>query len=352
MNAWEICWVFLPILSLLADAFDGNVRFENAWLTFDILVTPFDVVKVRLQMQNHVILPGRCFIYNNGLMEHICTCTVREHVGIPRFQVYKPGHFSGTLDAFVKITRNEGVFSLWRGLPPTLLMAAPATVCYYTLYDNFNHFLKEQIGPRIWTPFVAGSSARIVSVTLISPLEMIRTNLQSSKSYSDIVRELRHLIRREGFKSLWLGLGPSLLRDVPFSALYWMNFELLKQKALTVLNRKETNFFISFVSGAVCGSISALVTCPFDVVKTRRQVEIAEKNMTHGNTAQVTSTWLFMLKLYRENGMRALFAGVIPRLCKVTPACAIMIGTYDYCKLLFTKSNQAWTACATCLEST
>lgn len=100
--------------------------------------------------------PGKCFLYCNGLMDHLYVC--QNGPGCTAW--YKaPTRFTGTLvgaagvspcgvgcswgcvwgvlaplppshpplgaalspqDAFVKITRYEGIRSLWSGLPPTL----------------------------------------------------------------------------------------------------------------------------------------------------------------------------------------------------------------------------------------
>lgn len=50
----------------------------------------------------------------------------------------------------------------------------------------------------------------------------------------------------------------------------------MKAKALQRLNQQETNFLISFVCGAMAGSLAAFVTTPFDVVKTHRQITLGE----------------------------------------------------------------------------
>lgn len=37
-------------------------------------MTPLDVVKTRLQVQQKTMLSEKCFVYCNGLMDHLCPC--------------------------------------------------------------------------------------------------------------------------------------------------------------------------------------------------------------------------------------------------------------------------------------
>lgn len=61
-------------------------------------------------------------------------------------------------------------------------MAIPATVLYYTVYDNMLCCLRKKVNPEsAWTPMVAGSTARLVAVTIVSPIELVRTKMQSEK---------------------------------------------------------------------------------------------------------------------------------------------------------------------------
>jgi solute carrier family 25 protein 39/40 len=140
-----------------------------------LMVTPLDVVKIRLQAQNNPFPKGKCFLYSNGLMDHMCVCEEESK----KAWYKKPGNFRGTLDAFLKILRNEGIKSLWSGLPPTLVMAIPATVIYFTCYEQLSAFLKAKLGENeTRIPIVAGVVARFGAVTVISPLELIRTKVQ------------------------------------------------------------------------------------------------------------------------------------------------------------------------------
>ncbi|XP_077563737.1 mitochondrial glutathione transporter SLC25A40-like [Haemaphysalis longicornis] len=316
-------------------------------LTTSFFVTPLDVVKIRLQAQQKRLVKNKCFLYCNGLMEHMCFCLNGNGNGpsgpngsvMSPSQWYKrPGHFNGTFDAFIKIARNEGITSLWSGLPPTLVMAVPATVIYFTAYDQFREFLcKHMPGHNtVWAGTLSGGLARVFSASVISPLEMVRTKMQSQKlSYLEIGQAVKSLVRTKGVLSLYRGLGPTLLRDVPFSCFYWTSYEALKLH----YNQKQPTFLFSFVAGATAGTVAAVVTLPFDVVKTHMQIELGEMEILQDKKR--SSTLTVMRELYQSQGVRSLFAGIVPRISKVAPACAIMISTYEFGKKFFRQKNAA-----------
>ncbi|XP_018618448.1 mitochondrial glutathione transporter SLC25A40 isoform X1 [Scleropages formosus] len=303
-----------------------------------LFVTPLDVVKIRLQAQKHPFPKGKCFVYCNGLMDHICVC----ENGNSKAWYKAPGHFTGTLDAFMKIIRREGLRSLWSGLPPTLVMAVPATVIYFTCYDQLCAALRANVGGLSeQAPLLAGAIARLGSATVISPLELIRTKMQAQKqSYGQLSECVRSAVHNEGWLSLWRGLGPTLLRDVPFSALYWYNYEWGKRWLSTRCNWGESSFLVTFTVGALSGSVAAVLTLPFDVVKTRRQVELGELQIMNLPAKVSPTTYHVMKRIVTENGVKGLFAGFLPRLIKVAPACAIMISTYEYGKAFFRQHNR------------
>ncbi|XP_063902407.1 probable mitochondrial glutathione transporter SLC25A40 [Zophobas morio] len=292
-----------------------------------VLMTPFDVVKTRLQAQQSAgggrLIPERCsYIFCNGLLEplsHPC-----HHSSVK---------FTGTFDAFYKISSTEGVYSLWRGLPPTLLMAIPATVVYFSLYDVLKDTYSSKLGA-VNGAFLAGVLARVGASSLISPLEMIRTKAQSMHEfkppiYKSLAKQISLMVKEQGLLSLYKGLGPTLLRDVPFSAIYWACYEKIMNTFFTM----KQKFISSFFAGAVSGAIAATLTLPFDVVKTYKQID-----WTHGSKPQPMRRLLKEIAL--REGFSGLFVGIVPRLAKVAPACAIMISSYETGKLYFRRNNQ------------
>ncbi|CAJ0943113.1 unnamed protein product, partial [Mesorhabditis belari] len=306
-----------------------------------LLMTPMDVVKIRIQQQAKPITKGECFLYNNGLMEHFCTACAEPKKNLPCEWYQRPSHFTGTFDAFIKIARNEGVRSLWSGLSPTLVMAVPSTVFYFSVYDFLHSHLKEYCVKRAeWVaPMVAGAFARTIAGTVVSPLEMIRTKMQSEMmSYKDVGSAIRTSVLTYGWRGFYLGWAPTLWRDVPFSAIYWACVETFRKRLIVWRGRTETNFGISATAAAASGIVAALCTAPFDVVKTQRQVSLG-KVITTGTKPRSTSTMSVMQDLVSNRGFTALWAGSVPRIAKIAPACAIMLGSYDFWKLYFAHRN-------------
>lgn len=224
-------------------------------------------------------------------------------------------------------------------------MAIPSTVIYFTAYDQLRHGLNywlDRASQPIWVPMTAGAAARIFSAVSISPLELVRTKMQSQKlSYLEIGRAVNSLVKSEGFFALYRGLVPTILRDVPFSAIYWGGYELLKQE---IGASCEPTFLQSFICGGIAGSFAAFMTLPFDVVKTHRQIELGQTLLpvssgVHGKEKK--STIYIIQNLYSQRGIKGLFSGLSPRLIKVAPACAIMISSYEWGKSFFRRYNMS-----------
>ena len=93
------------------------------------------------------------FQLHTGLMD--VWCRKCDHAPRPRPTLKPaaaPTHYTGPIDTAVKMVRNEGAFSLWRGLGPTLVcgtvaclrselqcpkqvLSVPSTVVYFNFYD-------------------------------------------------------------------------------------------------------------------------------------------------------------------------------------------------------------------------
>lgn len=315
-----------------------------------LTMTPFDVVKTRLQTQppappsplfTHPPTPTKCCqpsggpcvrqmsTYARPLLENEVVC-LWDH-GTMRAE-----RVTGFGDALVKVWRVEGIRGLWKGVGTSLAISVPSATLYMVTYDYlFRDFYPSlAFVPASISPMLAGITARTLITSTISPLELLRTNLQSTPisannphTLSSVLTSVRNLVAVRGLSSLWRGLGPTLWRDVPFSGIYWASYERLKAQ----LN--ERGIFgvkVSFASGVAAGTTAAILTSPFDVLKTRRQALLMSSAIATPHGAQPPSATFSLLgQIVRTEGVSALYAGLAPRMAKIAPACGIMIACYE-----------------------
>ncbi|KAI1500286.1 mitochondrial carrier domain-containing protein [Biscogniauxia marginata] len=287
--------------------------------------------------------------------------------------------FHSTFDGMKKIARHEGITTLWRGLSPTLVMAVPANIIYFTGYDwlrfnkrsPINRFTNDE-----YTALIAGSTARVLAAATVSPIELFRTRLQASAGstttnhLANTFKSVREMVVEHGYRSLWRGLTLTLWRDVPFSGMYWWGYEAVRGK-LTDLREEHRGrplskepgprsraraksqsrenhaavLMDSFTAGALSGGFASLVTTPFDVGKTRTQVyrDSAKKagSSAQGAVAPEERSMVRLLwHIFKTEGVGGLWKGWIPRTLKVAPACAIMISSYEVGKRVFRSMNE------------
>lgn len=276
--------------------------------------------------------------------------------------VESPRRPVGAFQTLHFIFRNEGLSGLYAGLRPTLIMSVPSTVLHLASYDEISSILRQYhqntINPetsrgQAYIPTVAGSIARLLSSFATAPLELIRTrqasyiggNSVEVAAHPGVIEEFRFLIRSNGLPSLYAGLGATLWRDVPFAAVYWTCLEQFKcalshsdklgawgakyyhEQALKTPPSIE--FLHAFASGAGAGAVAGMLTTPFDVVKTRRQMVGASSS-----DAQV-GAFSHMKRIVQNEGVVGLWRGNQTRLMKLVPAYAIMISCYELGKRLF-----------------
>jgi solute carrier family 25 protein 39/40 len=243
-----------------------------------LLVTPLDVVRVRLQSQSHTqpmpplprpttfMPPSQAFVnlppnlgistccrevfwMNNNASYCIASAPSISVITNTSATSQTPSTlmncaaeetqsktYTSVLDGLRKIARNEGPTTLWRGLSPTLVMAVPANVIYFAGYDwlranPLSPFRQIHMNDN-YIPLAAGSSARVLAAIAVGPIEMFRTRMQGASSdirsggvFRETMTGMREMIASRGLPSMWTGLTLTLWRDVPFSAIYWWGYE-------------------------------------------------------------------------------------------------------------------------------
>ncbi len=133
-------------------------------------------------------------------------------------------------------------------------------------------------------------------------------------------------------RTLWTGVGATLARDVPFSALYWGLLEPIRGRLLRDRQQVPASeiAFANLTAGAIAGGAAAAITTPLDVVKTRAQLSGKESKPILRSLRELAA----------EGGVRSLFTGVGPRAARAAPACAIVVASYEVLKSVYVRADQ------------
>ena len=118
---------------------------------------------------------------------------------------------------------------------------------------------------------------------------------------------------------MYTGTPATLCRDVPFSVLFFPAYANAK-KALAD-DRGDNSVLSLILAGFVSGSLSSAAVTPADVVKTRLQLQ--------GGEAVYKNVLFAFQKIWREEGVAALFKGVVPRMLVVGPLFSITLLSFE-----------------------
>ncbi|XP_010914395.1 uncharacterized protein [Elaeis guineensis] len=173
--------------------------------------------------------------------------------------------------------------------------------------------------------FSTSGAAVAVATTVTHPLDVLKVRLQmqlaGQRGNLIGMGELSaQIIKSEGPRALYLGLGPALTRSVLYGGLRLGLYEPCK--CICDYMFGSTNFLVKVASGAFSGAIATALTNPTEVLKVRLQMN---SNTRRGPIRE-------MHKIMSEEGIRALWKGVGPAMARAGSLTASQMATYDESK--------------------
>ena len=262
-------------------------------------VYPIDLVKTRMQNQRSNIV-GEALMYRNSL------------------------------DCAKKVMRNEGFLGFYSGLLPQLLGVAPEKAIKLAMNDLVRTLSKDKDGHvPISAEILAGGVAGGSQVVFTNPLEIVKIRLQVQGEAPDPTKakaSALHIIRRLGLSGLYKGAGACLLRDIPFSAIYFPAYAHLKKDLYGERPENKLTFGQLMAAASIAGVPAAFFTTPADVIKTRLQVEARKGQATYTGMRDC------FVKILQNESPTAFFKGSLARVLRSSPQFGATLVTYEYLK--------------------
>ncbi|KAG9340341.1 hypothetical protein JZ751_021453 [Albula glossodonta] len=164
-----------------------------------------------------------------------------------------PTHYKGIIDAFAGIVREEGVWALWNGTLPSLLLVLNPAI-QFMIYEGLKRQLRRGVHRELTAleVFLIGAVAKAVATTLTYPLQTVQSILRFGQhrqptersrllsSLRSVVHLLRNRVRKQGMLGLFKGLEAKLLQTVLTAALMFLLYEKIASSTFRVMGVKRT----------------------------------------------------------------------------------------------------------------
>ncbi|GME70434.1 unnamed protein product [Ambrosiozyma monospora] len=142
-------------------------------------------------------------------------------------------NYKHAIDGLIKITKDEGVSALLKGLGPNLVRGVLMTASQVVSYDLFKSFLVKnfEFDPTTKTThFTSSLFAGLVATTVCSPADVLKTRIMSSSgSNQSALGILMNAVKTEGVGFMFRGWTPAFIRLGPHTILTFIALEQLRK---------------------------------------------------------------------------------------------------------------------------
>ncbi|CAI2192907.1 6160_t:CDS:2, partial [Funneliformis geosporum] len=196
---------------------------------------------------------------------------------------------------------------------------------------------------------MAGITAGAVTTILLHPLDLIKTRFQDlfqsytivDESTKDQLRrrrfgatfiEMKSIVKKHQFIGLYRGVSANLAGATASWGFYFYLYDLVKRRMADGDKISKLSSIQHLTASAQAGAITAIITNPFWVVKTR----MCTSNRTDPKAYKGLFDGLYQITKYE--GIRGLYKGMIPALFGVSHG-ALQFMAYEELKRWRTKIN-------------
>lgn len=157
----------------------------------------------------------------------------------------------GTLDVVQELFDEAGIWGLWKGVIPTLIMVSNPSI-QFMLYETFLKKLKRKRASNMkgadaltaYEIFLLGAVAKLGATVVTYPLNVVKSRLQAKQGadddkrhhYKGTIDAVTKIVRYEGLAGFYRGMGTKILQSVLAAAvLFMVKEELVKGARLLVM---------------------------------------------------------------------------------------------------------------------
>lgn len=222
-----------------------------------------------------------------------------------------------------------GFRGVYAGVGSAIVGSAPGAALFFVTYDGikrrFSNPAHNTRSQEAIVHMAAASLGEIAACAVRVPTEVVKQRAQAKQFPSSLTAftSILELRKSRGWgvmgRELYRGWGITVMREVPFTVIQFPLWEGMKRWAAKRDGRDSATGLQSAVFGSLSGGFAAALTTPLDVLKTRMM--LAKEKVSAGD---------LLGKIWREEGLRAFFKGVEPRVTWISIGGAVFLGSYQW----------------------
>ncbi|CAB0041749.1 unnamed protein product [Trichogramma brassicae] len=251
-------------------------------------------------------------------------------------QISADKQYKGILDVLVRIPKETGFFSFWRGNMANVIRYFPTQALNFAFKDKFKKLFLDGVPKEdFWRYFAgnlaSGGAAGATSLLFVYPLDFARTRLGADVGKGD-KREFKgtwdcisKVMKSDGPIGLYRGFNVSVQGIIIYRASYFGCYDTIK--ATYLADMKNQSYLTNFLVAQAVTSFSGITSYPFDTVRRRMMMQSgrpAEERM-YKNTLDC---WF---KIAKTEGMTAFFKGAFSNILRGTGGALVLV-FYDIVK--------------------
>lgn len=254
-------------------------------------------------------------------------------------QITVDQQYKGIIDCFVRIPKEQGFLSFWRGNLANVIRYFPTQALNFAFKDVYKQVFLGGVDKKtqFWRYFAgnlaSGGAAGATSLCFVYPLDFARTRLAADVGKSGAEREFSGLgnclaktFRSDGLIGLYRGFGVSVQGIIIYRAAYFGFFDTAKGM---LPDPKNTPFLVSWAIAQFVTTFAGIMSYPFDTVRRRMMMQSGrpKAEQAYKNTMDC---WA---KIGKQEGPGAFFKGAFSNVLRGTGGALVLV-FYDELKAL------------------
>ncbi|ORM41869.1 uncharacterized protein BXIN_0643 [Babesia sp. Xinjiang] len=241
---------------------------------------------------------------------------------IPEIKSGKIPRYTGIINCFGRVCKEQGVASLWRGNMANVIRYFPTQAFNFAFKDYFKTlFPKYNQNTDFWkffaTNIASGALAGANSLMIVYPLDFARTRLASDvrkegqREFTGLIDCLMKIRRSTGFFSLYKGFNISVTGIIVYRGTYFGMYD--SAKAMLFGDGKHVNIFYKWMVAQFVTVNAGLASYPFDTVRRRMMMMSGKKagaDIMYKNSLDCFS------KILKNEGVNGFFKGAFANILR------------------------------------